>query len=229
MNRIPRAVHDPVFTEGRPRRFTKTLVVPMDGEALEARYKHTAWQPVCHEIRGVKQRQTLGLIVANGQHAGSFEIVETRIRTFTSRHDFFIEMDGFSSQTAHLAEVLIEHWEEPTEISDYGDIVELRRVWMAPTLSNKGRLAASMNALLEHQFVQRSLLILKGFPLEYEGRTTDANSSAFVHRQRAMLRHYSRAFGVAPLPGAYGEAGWMYAIPGHLASCIEPPTVRGGW
>jgi hypothetical protein len=116
----------------------------------------------------------------------------------------------------------------PAEISDYGDIVELRRVWMAPALSNKGRLAASMNALLEDQFAQRSLLILKGFLLEYESKATDANSSAFVHRQRAMLRRYSRVFGVTPLPGANGEADWDVFGSRRLASCIEPPTVRGG-
>lgn len=113
---------------------------------------------------------------------------------------------------------------EPSEISDYGDIVELRRVWMRPAFSSKGRLATAITALLDQQFSERSMLILKAFPLEYECKVTDKNEELFRRRQRAMMRHYSRVFGVNPLPGSAGDDGWMYEIPVGLSTFIPSPS-----
>ena len=139
MNRIRRNDDDLVFRGKRPIRLSKIISVPSGNEDLQINYKQTAWRFVCDEMRNVKQRETVGVLLANTKHAGSFNVVETRIAAFTHATDFYEEMDRESQQTADLADTLITHW-DPTDLSDYGDIIELRRVWMVPAFSNSGRL-----------------------------------------------------------------------------------------
>lgn len=225
MNSISRSQQDPIFPEGYPKSFPKSFVVHANAELLEVRYKRSYWRVICDDRRQVKQRRTSGVIWAEGVPAGSFIVVETQIPTFMDRYEFLDEMDSHSAEADELAEVLMTHWAEPTEFGDYGDVVELRRVWMAPGQSKKGRLESAMNALLEREFGDRGLLILKAFPLEYEERVNDENAGAFGRRRNAMLRHYARLFGVAPLSGSSGNRGWMCAIPERLQDCVPAPVL----
>jgi hypothetical protein len=63
--------------------------------------------------------------------------------------------------------------------------------------------------LLATEFRRRCILVLKAFPLEYEGK---GYPSGFRLRQRAMIRHYRRLLGMAPFPGKPGREGWLYAL-----------------
>ena len=225
MNRIRRNVTDPVFPEKRPPRLSKIINVPSNNEDLQIRYKQTAWRFVCDEMRNVKQRETVGVILVNTRHAGSFKVAETCIAAFTSATDFYEEMDNHSQQTAHLAETLITHW-DPTDVSNYGDIIELQRAWMVPAFSNSGRLERSIKSLLQQLFDRRSLLILQSFPLEYENVVTDDNSEFHERRRLAMMRHYRRILGVQPLPEECGYNGWMFAIPSRLKDIVPEPSAQ---
>jgi hypothetical protein len=62
--------------------------------------------------------------------------------------------------------VIRAHWDDISDISNYGDIVELSRAWMAAPFSKQGRFSAAANTLIDHLFKGRSLLIIKAFPLE---------------------------------------------------------------
>lgn len=225
MNRIHRHDHDPVFPEGLTQARIP-LPVAFEGEHLEVRYHRTGWRRLNVDFNTVKRRQTSALIVTDGQHVGSLEINEYRIATFTESGEFLEEMDAHSHATYNLADVICGNWEEVSEISDYGDIVELNRAWMSAAFSNARRFSAAANTLIDNLYRNRSLLILKAFPLEYEGKVAARNEASFLRRQKAMQRHYSRIFGVAPFPGADGRAGWMYSIPPHLSDIISQPSGR---
>lgn len=226
MTKIRRTADDPVLTSSRLRGKVQVLPISDAEEALAILYRQAAWHFVCPDIRIVKQRHTTGVIRVEGLPVGSFKIVETRIRPFTDAEDFFYDMDAQSYTTARLAETLNAHWQEPDDFSAYGDIVEIDRLWMDPRFSRNGRLKQSISALLNHLFQDRSLLILKAFPLEYEGKVSELNCDAFDHRMRAMMRHYARTLGVAAFPGASGRDGWMYAIPDRLVGIVPPPRER---
>ena len=223
MNQIRRNDNDLVFPDKRPPRLSKIIQVPSHTEDLQIRYKQTAWHFVCEDMRNVKQRETVGLVLFNTRHAGSFKVVETRIAAFTPVTDFYEEMDRHSEQTAHLAETLMTHW-DPSDVSDYGDIIELQRAWMMPAFSNSGRLERAIKSLLEQLFDRRSLLILKSFSLEYENMVDDENSDFHKRRRLAMMRHYRRILGVEALPREYGDNGWMFAIPSRLKEIVPEPT-----
>lgn len=221
-NRIRRNLSDEVFPPGQKLRLRNTLSIANGVELLKVRYRRSAWDRIS-ECGTVKQRFIEGQIIADAGHAGSFQLVEFDIAPLISRHQFLDEMDGHSHATGHLAETIVQHWEEPSDLFDYGNVIEIRRLWMEPRLSGNGRLARSIDALIEQEFGQRSLTILKAFPLEYERQVDELTVDAFSRRQRAMMRLYSRLFGLTPLPGSSGDDGWMYGIPKRLSHLnLEP-------
>lgn len=225
MKRIRRHDRDPVLADGTPHPL-KILPVAFDEERLEVHYHRTGWRHLDYEIDRVKQRHTVVLILADGQQAGSLDINEFRVSRFIDSSEFLDDMDSVSQATFNFADVICANWDDISEISDYGDIVELNRAWMESSLSGRGRFSAATNSLIGHLFKGRSLLMLKAFPLEYEGKVAIENKESFLHRQRAMMRHYQRILAVSPFPGGDGKDGWMYSVPGHLKGLISPPSGR---
>ena len=69
-----------------------------------------------------------------------------------------------------------------------------------------------------------AVIVLKAFPLEYEGTTTAENERAFEHRRLALMRLYSKRLGVTPLSGSAEADGWMY----RLVHAPLPPRVARG-
>jgi hypothetical protein len=72
---------------------------------------------------------------------------------------------------------------------------------------------ALIDRLVKREFRARkraSIIVLKAFPLEHEGNITDANRGAFLHRQRAMIRHYQHRLNARPLGRKLGKEGWMW-------------------
>jgi len=222
MTRLRRHQTDPVL-DGKPFRPRNRLALG-DGD-LVVQYHCSRWNPVAENEEGVRRRVTRAKLLSNGDHAGSLELVEYEIPWLMGADEFLYEMDAYSMATCHLAEVLCAHWEEPADLGEYGSVLELNRAWMRPAYSSNGNLKAAVDGLLEKLFDDRSLLILKAFPLEYEGEVTDFNRNHFRRRQAAMMRHYRHLFGVDALPGSNGEAGWMYAMPERLEGIIAAPKV----
>jgi hypothetical protein len=154
--------------------------------------------------------------VSNGQVIGGFQLCAFHADTFTSSALFLEALDSGSQATFAVGETICAHWEYVEDLTDYGDILELRRVWIAPARSKPGRLAKAISAVVEAMHPAHALMILKAFPLEYEGIVTDANEVAFKHRQAALMRYYRASLGTLPFPGDTGADGWMYAIPERL-------------
>lgn len=225
MERVRRHDRDPVFPDGLSEPH-KVIPVAFEGEHLEIRYHRTGCRRLSYETNDIKRRHTEAFIFIDGQHGGSFEVNEFRVSACTSSSEFLEEMDSHTQATYNLADVICANWEDVSEISDYGDIAELNRAWMSDHFSRSGRFSAAANTLIAHLLKDRSLLILKAFPLEYEGKVTDKNRDSFLHRQRAMKRHYQRIFVVSAFPGIDGDDGWMYSVPEQFSGIICPPSGR---
>jgi hypothetical protein len=66
-------------------------------------------------------------------------------------------------------------------------------------------------------------MVLKAFPLEYEGKITAENRAAFGRRQLALIRLYERRLGFRPVPHkALADEGWVLRlINDHAAPYVE--------
>lgn len=225
--RMARVDSDAEFPEpGEARRFTKVLSVEGSSECLEIRYRRSRWSKVDYEGSDeVRSRLTDGIIMVSGERAGRIQFTEFRLGAFVTRHEFWRTMDDASAAKSALAEVINGAWSDPTDVTDFGDIVEFNRVWLRLSVTGRGRLGAVCEIMLKELFSSRALLILKAFPLEYEGAVTSDNELAFSRRRIAMMRRYAGMLGVEPLPGSSGQEGWMYSVPSRLADVIEPPSV----
>ena len=91
---------------------------------------------------------------------------------------------------------------------------EINRVWIKPTSSIVGRSSDIVHALIGAFCPDFSTIVLKAYPLEYEqyreGSIGPALRASFKRRQLAMMRLYTRTYGVHAMDGARGTEGWMF-------------------
>jgi hypothetical protein len=207
--RIRRNNVDPVFGKRRFRT-SATLSIAHPTQRLELRYSRSRWQRD-PDLPVVQQRVVKAQLHVDGEHAGSFLLNELRPKPFIDKRRFFEWADAMSSELSELAEVICRHWEEVFDVTDSGTVLELARVWTHPAFSGEGRFALAANTLIGLS-AEWSLLVLKAFPLEYEGQVSDGNADAYTRRKAAMMRHYRSTLGVTQFPGDAGDEGWMYLI-----------------
>lgn len=206
-----------------PRRPAKVLQIANGHGPLATHYWTSRWAFLDQESELVRCRTTDILIRSGEEAVGRCRVTEYRLEPFTHPGDFLAEMDDHSGAAAELATILCRGWDDPSELTDYGDIVEISRVRMRPHLSGRRRLLDTLVAMLNVINPNRSLLILKAFPLEYEGAGETSGNARFLRRHAAMKRHYATLLGVRSLPGPSGDEGWMYAIPDRLSGIVEAP------
>jgi hypothetical protein len=113
------------------------------------------------------------------------------------------------------------------EVTAYGNLVDFRMAWADPS-SPPGLWAAAAEELIGREIPSYSLLAMKAFPLEYEGRSPEGSAAraGLLSRQRAMIRYYRRLFGVQKFPGRSGDEGWLYRINPAKTDVIERPRNR---
>jgi hypothetical protein len=130
---------------------------------------------------------------------------------------FLMAADVNSRSSMEMAEALGAAW--PDHLCDetpfhYGNVAHFERLRIeAASAAQSAAVWALIHRLVEREFRARkraSIIVLKAFPLEYEGTTTDANRAAFEHRQRAMMRHYLHRLNARPLGRKLGKDGWMW-------------------
>ena len=82
----------------------------------------------------------------------------------------------------------------------YGDLCSFDRLVIdAKTLADVDAVWSIIDALLTR--IRRGMAVmLKAFPLEYEGKITAGNRAACERRQRALVRLYERRLGFRPVP-----------------------------
>jgi len=129
---------------------------------------------------------------------------------------FILTCDQHSQAAYDMAEAVASFCRtgSQTESSpfDYGSIVLFDRLRIEAVSANESKVVWDLIKMVLSRLRRAGAagVILKAFPLEYEGKVTDDNRNAFELRQRAMLRHYSRRLGVRTLPGEPGRSGWQW-------------------
>lgn len=206
---IRRTGIDPVF-EKPHLRTTAAMSTSCGEERLDLRYRRSQWE-ADPDHPGIHQRETKAKLFVDGYHAGSFKLTELRLEPLIDSWRFFEWADEASSELAELAELVSGHWNEVSDVSDQGTILELTRAWMKPAYSNGRRFGWAANALVALS-TEWGLLVLKAFPLEYERHTGHQYKEARSRRRQAMMRHYRSKLDVFPFPGSAGVDGWMYAV-----------------
>ncbi|MEH2565024.1 hypothetical protein V1289_004651 [Bradyrhizobium sp. AZCC 2289] len=97
----------------------------------------------------------------------------------------------------------------------FGDLCIFEQLAIdAQTASHSQATWTIVNSLLQ-RVCRRGVaaIILKAFPLEYEGNTTKENEAAFERRQRALVRLYQRRLGFEPVSDpSLNREGWMLKL-----------------
>src|SRR5271156_3780475 len=131
--------------------------------------------------------------------------------------EFFEEADGLSQADHDTADIILSVWGEDRSPFDYGTVVRFERLAIRAT-TRSSEIWAIIARLIEKEFAIRgSMLILKAFPLEFEG---NGAAKGLPKRTRAMVRYYQHRMRVQIVPGPYGVEGWMWRA---LRYCPLPP------
>lgn len=132
--------------------------------------------------------------------------------------DIWDIMDAQSQTLMELADVLTLATEKHSgffemEICDLlseGTIVMLDEVWTEQGFP-PGKWAEVMHTFMQRRcgrYTPVTAIAMKAFPLEYHSRDVPPDK----HRLSAMFRYYNKLFGVTPVPGSYGDEGWLVNI-----------------
>lgn len=227
--RIRRGVEWPNSVEEERRRkakYHRELKITMRDGTYLLRFRKSRSHRMMMRDGCVKQRDLFCWIIAKKRRVGALNFVEFEPDVLISNDDFFDTMDADYHADAHLAEVLCTAWDEVVpDVLDYGPVLEFRLAWVSPEYARSGLWAAAARALIEAEFDDHSILVMKAFPLEYEGRAPiGAPAHKGLERRRAaMVRYYGRLFGVARFPGMFGDDGWLWRANSRVADVIPAP------
>jgi len=138
--------------------------------------------------------------------------------------DTFVERSDCSSQDEYNTAYAVAQlwggrdeetwWLEQTPFC-YGDLCIFERLVIdAKSASRSHATWTIINGLLQ-RICRRSVaaIVLKAFPLEYEGSTSNENSSALERRRRALVRLYQSRLGFEPVSDPpLAHEGWMLKL-----------------
>lgn len=213
---------DHVIGKDGPSSYPIIKKVTCDDVELSMQVHRSRWAWLDDGKCIVKRRRFTAKLYHKDRHIGSFRLNEYDVSCEAVTSQVFECFDYTSATLAELGVVLCGHWPQLSEVTDYGTIVELERAWMAPAAASGRHFAAAIKALVKLGR-RGALLLLKAFPLEYEGLVDSRNTGAHARRQRALMRMYSAILGVQPVPGRVGEEGWMFRINPRLADYVPEP------
>jgi hypothetical protein len=207
----------------RKARYPHRLELELAGRTLEVRYRRgRKYTLLGEQYSAVKSRDIFAWILQGTIRLGAVEFIEWHVDPLTDEDDFLYEMDADSAGAMAVAEAVQSVWDVAI-LSCYGPLLEFRLAWMLRSAARDSIWAKAAERLITAQGASRfSVLLLKAFPLEYEGRVSDA-PVAFELRRRAMMRLYRRVVDVRPLPGWAGRDGWMWR---PMADDVVAPAVR---
>ncbi|CDL01343.1 protein of unknown function [Magnetospirillum gryphiswaldense MSR-1 v2] len=158
---------------------------------ITLRYRRTQKRVIDDGHGLVRTRELFCWICQGRNRIGYVHFTECYIAPETLNDEFLEDMDIPSAASFAVAETICSCW-FVDEIADVGSVIELRRVWMEPSQARDGLWARVANHFINTLFsADAALLVLKAFPLEYEGEVTPAVARAFELRRKAMRRQLS--------------------------------------
>lgn len=178
-------------------------------------------------LQTLRRQECTAWVFYAGRIVGGVVLKRYMVPDFIENDDFIDLMDMDSAEEHELSIALDSQFEEiGSDVGAYGDILELNRIWLARVPTLAGRSTEIVKALISAFCPEFALVILKAFPLEYEGRFSSIDAqetyeAALQRRQRAMKRLYQREYGVRSMEGAIGDEGWMYRVRAGLEDIIE--------
>lgn len=203
------------------RKYPRSLRVGDGPDVL--RYRLSRPWPVGDIEDGILRVEFFGWLVRNRRRVGAFELSSYEVIGCGNNSDFWEIMDCDALQESQLATVLCDCWRDVVfSIGIQGPILHFASAWIRPDLADGSQFAQIANAILDGPFAGRSILVLKGYPIEYAGEVPDGSEllPALQRRQSAMRRYYRQVFDVAPLPGKHGDDGWLWRA---NSPHVEPP------
>ncbi|MGI6854371.1 hypothetical protein [Mesorhizobium sp. 1B3] len=187
------------------------------------RHRYWKMEPDC-----IFSKRNLELrLYKSGETCAVAEFVEWRSGGASLLDEFVDEADMDSQADYDMAIVMHGSWRWHEAPFDYGTVVRFERLAI-DTRRDAGRLAwALIQAAITREFGRRgALMLLKAFPLEYEGEVTPHRRPFFERRVRAMLRLYSRTLSAKPLPNEWGADGWMWRPLRYCPPPVSPKPKR---
>jgi hypothetical protein len=188
----------------------KSIALAIEGQDISLVCHRTRkWRRTADEC--VSERQLLCWVMCRGERIGALDFREWHIDSLADESTFLEHMDRHTSANAAVSEVLCACWDF-SELLDRGAVVEFRRSWMSFENSTGKIWPIAANTVIDHFYSKSAIIILKAFPLEYEGHVDQDQGARrwFDRRRSAMIRYYQRALRVGPLPGTLGIGGWMW-------------------
>jgi hypothetical protein len=174
----------------------------------------------------LRRQECTAWVFLNGSVVGGAVLKRYMIPPYMDNDEFLELMDADSGAEHELSAALDSQFGEIGGVGAYGDVLLLDRMWLARIPRLAGLSAEMVNALVSAFCPEFAIIILKAYPLEYEGMFSEnadlsEREVMFQKRRRAMMRLYEREFGVVALRTEYGENGWMYRVRTGLEDIIE--------
>ncbi len=193
---------------------------------LDLRYRLSRPSFVAGADDAIIRLELFGWLKRGRQRVGAFELATYDPNGCSDNEEFIDLMDADTGYEADLSCVLSNCWRDIVmEVTAFGPILSFQSAWISQCVSQRGLLAAVLEAFIVRHFANFSILVLKPFPLEYEGRVdSSAKDRATDIRQKAMIRYYSTTLGVDLLPGC--REPWMWRPSSRIASFVTRPRMR---
>ncbi|MEL6857180.1 MAG: hypothetical protein AAFO74_02260 [Pseudomonadota bacterium] len=182
-----------------------------------------------HEQGWVKRQSRFGWIELDGEKVGALDATRYETETLIDTEEFVLIMDMDSALEAAFGVILGDAWQHiGMDVTDYGTIIHLSWAWTDPAFKVGIPVNDLFKQLLKPWLPSHAVIVLKAFPLEYEGYNGFEGEEgaefdiAFRRRRRALVRMFETA-GFQLFPGKAGNDGWMLRIPDRLRGSVTPP------
>jgi hypothetical protein len=212
------------------------LLVAYDSWPASARREEYEHRNLKFEIKGSEnQALAMGTFVEWEFNYPPENWVEDNSRAGVPLMNWFVgRADELSQSSYDAAELVYTFWPENhcENPFNFGNVVIFDRLEInAKTKAQSTAVWVLINRLISRQFFERrgkrnraAIILIKPFPLEYEGKVTNENKHAFERRRAAMIRHYQARLGAKLLDDNSADRWiWMWIDTGCP---IKPRKLR---
>lgn len=228
--KIRRGVQLPEFAQSELRtayRYPHRVIVPNLDPCFSVRFRRSRKYRIGDLREGIHRSEIFVWVRLEREPVCALKMILYDVPMHFGDEYFLYNMDLDSLEDSRFAETVASCWEDVgITLCAYGPLVQFSAAWAAPRLSQQSFWWQVANHVLSHQIERWSVMVLKAFPLEYEGNVPTGSPHApfLARRQAAMVRHYKRRLGVIELPGSVGQEGWMYRFHEELADFLPLPV-----